>query len=160
MCERSHCQADVAAAPTHRHGRETIYLWAPVLRCVSQPGTSGVAAQSFQFLFRFISCLIVWGVEPDVTHQTSWCEKLVQRLYSWLHQLPMGTKHSSAVCHYSRQHDTMVCRTLLSGEYTQMAGRAGRRGLDPVGTVIIACWDDVSNNVLCTCIVDLLNSSV
>ena len=24
-----------------------------------------------------------------------------------------------------------------------MAGRAGRRGLDPVGTVIIACWDDV-----------------
>lgn len=24
-----------------------------------------------------------------------------------------------------------------------MAGRAGRRGLDPVGTVIIACWDNV-----------------
>ncbi len=24
-----------------------------------------------------------------------------------------------------------------------MAGRAGRRGLDPVGTVAIACWDDV-----------------
>ena len=30
-----------------------------------------------------------------------------------------------------------------------MAGRAGRRGLDPVGTVIIAGWDDVSCFLLC-----------
>jgi antiviral helicase SKI2 len=37
----------------------------------------------------------------------------------------------------------VCCRNLLPGEYTQMAGRAGRRGLDPVGTVIVACWDDV-----------------
>jgi len=43
----------------------------------------------------------------------------------------------------TRKHDGSSFRDLQSGEYIQMAGRAGRRGLDATGTVILLCKGDV-----------------
>ncbi|XP_062085110.1 DExH-box ATP-dependent RNA helicase DExH11 isoform X2 [Humulus lupulus] len=42
-----------------------------------------------------------------------------------------------------RKFDGKEFRTLLPGEYTQMAGRAGRRGLDKIGTVAVLCRDEI-----------------
>ncbi|XP_024988719.1 DExH-box ATP-dependent RNA helicase DExH11 isoform X1 [Cynara cardunculus var. scolymus] len=42
-----------------------------------------------------------------------------------------------------RKFDGKEFRQLLPGEYTQMAGRAGRRGLDNIGTVLVMCRDEI-----------------
>ncbi|EFA83459.1 DEAD/DEAH box helicase [Heterostelium album PN500] len=57
----------------------------------------------------------------------------------------MGVNMPAKTVVYShiRKHDGTQFRDLLPGEYTQMSGRAGRRGLDAVGTVILACWKDL-----------------
>jgi superfamily II RNA helicase len=42
-----------------------------------------------------------------------------------------------------RKHDGHSFRDILPGEYTQMSGRAGRRGLDDTGVVIIVVGDEL-----------------
>lgn len=50
--------------------------------------------------------------------------------------LPTRTVVFSSV----RKHDGSGFRDLLPGEFTQMSGRAGRRGLDKIGTVMIMAY--------------------
>ncbi|CAI0475515.1 unnamed protein product [Linum tenue] len=45
-----------------------------------------------------------------------------------------------------RKFDGKEFRHLLPGEYTQMAGRAGRRGLDKIGTVVVLCRDEIPDD--------------
>lgn len=47
-----------------------------------------------------------------------------------------------------KKHDGKELRPILPAEYTQMAGRAGRRGLDKHGRVILLCKVDVPQDIL------------
>lgn len=47
----------------------------------------------------------------------------------------------TVVFHTLRKNDGKMIRYLNSSEYTQMAGRAGRRGLDEKGNVVISIQD-------------------
>lgn len=55
-----------------------------------------------------------------------------------------------------RKHDGRSFRDILPGEYTQMAGRAGRRGLDTTGTVVIVAGDELPDVRVTLYVADLL----
>eukprot|EP01080_Neovahlkampfia_damariscottae_P012658 gene12658-6558_t len=47
-----------------------------------------------------------------------------------------------------RKHDGKDFRDLLPAEFIQMSGRAGRRGLDTVGMVMMIAWDEIPEEPL------------
>ncbi|RUP46089.1 NUC185 domain-containing protein [Jimgerdemannia flammicorona] len=70
-------------------------------------------------------------------------ERLVKVLFA-TETFAMGVNMPARTVVFSgtRKHDGRNFRDLLPGEYTQMSGRAGRRGQDKTGVVIIACSGD------------------
>nr|XP_027070791.1 DExH-box ATP-dependent RNA helicase DExH11-like [Coffea arabica] len=72
------------------------------------------------------------------------CRGLVKVLFS-TETFAMGVNAPARTVVFDtlRKFDGKEFRQLLSGEYTQMAGRAGRRGLDETGTVIVMCRDEI-----------------
>ncbi|CAN4102238.1 unnamed protein product [Withania somnifera] len=72
------------------------------------------------------------------------CQGLVKVLFS-TETFAMGVNAPARTVVFDslRKFDGKEFRQLLAGEYTQMAGRAGRRGLDKTGTVVVMCRDEI-----------------
>lgn len=90
------------------------------------------------------------GLLPIVKEMVEmlFCRGIIRALFS-TETFAMGVNAPARTVVFQslRKHDGRQFRTLLPGEYTQMAGRAGRRGLDKVGTVIIAAWDELPEEI-------------
>ncbi|KAK9280712.1 hypothetical protein L1049_014410 [Liquidambar formosana] len=72
------------------------------------------------------------------------CRGVIKVLFS-TETFAMGVNAPArtVVFDHLRKFDGKEFRQLLPGEYTQMAGRAGRRGLDKIGTVVVMCRDEI-----------------
>lgn len=77
------------------------------------------------------------------------CRGLIKVLFS-TETFAMGVNAPARTVVFDRlrKYDGKEFRSLLPGEYIQMAGRAGRRGLDTVGTVIVMCRDEIPDENL------------
>jgi len=86
------------------------------------------------------------GVLPLLKEITEilFCDGLVKVLFA-TETFAMGVNMParSVVFDSIKKHDGKYRRYLLPSEYIQMAGRAGRRGKDSVGTVIVLCKKEV-----------------
>jgi len=86
------------------------------------------------------------GVLPLLKEITEilFCDGLVKVLFA-TETFAMGVNMParSVVFDSVKKHDGRYRRYLLPSEYIQMAGRAGRRGKDSVGTVIVLCKREV-----------------
>ena len=86
------------------------------------------------------------GVLPLLKEITEilFCDGLVKVLFA-TETFAMGVNMParSVVFDSIKKHDGRYRRSLLPSEYIQMAGRAGRRGKDSVGTVIVLCKKEV-----------------
>ena len=74
---------------------------------------------------------------------------LRRHIHTHTHTHPLP---SSVAFYSTRKFDGQGFRDLTPGEYTQMSGRAGRRGLDSVGVVIILALDPEKFPDMRTCI--------